>query len=78
MSSYCKCCSSDEAWVEEHLNWIIDPLADSLEQAQECFDFWNGCNDPLECSVEELAKLFRNIVYRNRKDTLDIQESICE
>lgn len=66
MSNYCECCASDEAWVEEHLNWQIDPEIDIKQQAQECFNFWNlDCDDPLECSVEELAKIFQNIVQRN-------------
>lgn len=79
MSNYCDCCSTDEQWVEEHLDWDIDPLVDIRKQAQECFKYWNqecfkywnlDCKDPLECSVEDLDRLFRNIIYRNSQSAL--------
>jgi DNA-directed RNA polymerase alpha subunit len=76
MSTYCNCCSTDEQWVTDHLNWDVTAdgtisvaewtEAEWTEAAQECADLWASQGFPVECDVDELARLLRRVYGEGR------------
>jgi hypothetical protein len=62
MSRYCTCCDSDIDWAGQH--WSLSDVDTSwwtrkewLREAEACREFWAGQGEPLDCTVEELARL---------------------
>jgi len=65
----CNCCSTDEQWASEHLNWnVTDPNADWLLEARECRRLWAANGEPLpdDLDDETLAELIHKIHISNR------------